>query len=161
MKQLLTIVAICIAMYGHSQYRAAIGLRAGETSGLTIKGFVGNSAALEGIIGVWYHGLSGTLLYEVHRPAFNLNGMNWYYGGGGHVAFDTDHYYWYRYDRRWYYYRAGGTWVGVDGVIGLEYKIPRAPIALSLDLKPYIEFSTYGGGAWSSLDPGLGMKIAF
>lgn len=160
MKQVITLLALCTVFLCNGQYNTAIGLRAGETSGLTIKGFVANDAALEGIIGVWNHGFSATLLYEIHAPAFNANGLNWYFGAGGHVAFVAGHYDWYRYGQRRYHYYDDGMGIGVDGVVGLEYKISRAPIAFSLDLKPFIEFNTRGG-SWVSFDPGLGIKVAF
>ena len=154
-----TLLVILLAFQGSAQYSTAIGLRAGETSGLTIKQFIGGSNALEGILGVWQHGGSATLLFEHHAPAFG-NGFNWYYGAGGHVSFQTTYSYWYRYERRnYYYYRDGGTGLGIDGVLGLEYKIPKAPNAISFDLKPYIEF--YRGYTWLALDPGLGIKVAF
>jgi len=143
-----------------SSYNTAIGIRAGETSGLTIKQFIGGRHALEGILGVWYHGFSATLLYEHHTNAFDQAGLNWYYGIGGHFSAQSSRSYFYsrydRYDR----YEVGAVGVGVDGIFGLEYKIPRAPIAISLDLKPYVEVIS-SGAVWLSLDPGLGFKVAF
>lgn len=142
-----------------SSYNTAVGLRAGETSGLTIKHFK-NSLAFEGILGAWNHGFSATLLIEKHAPAFGITGMNWYYGGGGHVAFQSTYYHKY-YDRgRYKLYHDGSVGVGVDGVVGLEYKIPSVPFAISLDVKPYLEVVS-NGGVWTSLDPGLGVKLTF
>jgi hypothetical protein len=160
MKSWLMCIAVTVVIQVNAQYNTAIGLRGGETSGLTIKGFVSDDAALEGIIGVWSHGFTGTLLYEIHAPAFNANGLNWYFGAGGHLAFYSGYHDWYRYGQRRYHYYDDGLGIGIDGVLGLEYKIPRAPIAFSLDLKPFIEFNTYGG-SWVSLDPGVGIKVAF
>src|SRR5512135_2990859 len=74
-------------------YHAAVGLRAGETSGLTFKFRTGESSRVELIAGVWSDWLSITGLYERHVPAFNVDGMRWYYGAGGHVAFATGNYY--------------------------------------------------------------------
>lgn len=147
-----------------STYKTAIGLRAGQTSGLTIKHFVGSANALEFIVGVWPYGFSATGLFERHASA-GAEGLNWYYGGGGHVAVHSGrlYYYDYRYgNRRYdYYYRSGSDLgLGVDGVIGLEYKIKPIPFAVSLDLKPFIEVNT-AGAAFIGLDPGLGIKVAF
>lgn len=144
-----------------SNYTTAVGFRGGETSGLTIKHFMGDQNALEGILGLWYHGFSATLLYERHSQAFNASGLNWYYGIGGHGTFYSTHRYYnyhgrHRHDR----YHSGSVGVGIDGVFGLEYKIPKAPIAFSLDVKPYIEVIS-SGGIWSSFDPGLGIKVTF
>lgn len=143
-----------------TSYKTAIGLRAGETSGLTIKQFVGSSTALEGIIGVWSHGISATLLYEKHVPAFDVAGLNWYYGAGGHVAFEAGRRLVYYRNDRYYRYNEGNVGLGIDGIIGMEYKIPSIPFALSLDVKPYVEVIT-NGRVWTSLDPGLGIKVTF
>ncbi|MBU2020435.1 MAG: hypothetical protein KJ941_12375 [Bacteroidetes bacterium] len=139
-------------------YNTAIGLRAGGTSGLTIKQALGGNRAFEGIIGVWNYGFTVTGLYEIYVPT-SASGLNWYYGAGGHLAANTGYYYWYD-SRRDKYYKNGGLGLGLDGVIGIEYKIPKAPIAFSLDLKPFIEFNNYGS-FYSALDPGLGVKVAF
>lgn len=143
-----------------SSYTTAVGLRGGETSGLTIKHFMGSQDALEGIIGLWYHGFNATLLYERHSSAFNANGLNWYYGLGGHVSMYGNRRYYYNGRARDYYYSNGSVGLGIDGIFGIEYKIPKAPIAFSLDVKPYVEFIS-SGGTWTSLDPGLGVKVTF
>ena len=144
-----------------SNYSTAIGFRGGETSGLTIKHFMGNQNALEGIVGLWYHGFSATLLYERHSQAFNASGLNWYYGLGGHgTVYSSHRYYRYHGRHRHDHYHAGSVGVGVDGIFGLEDKIPKAPIALSIDVKPYVEVIS-SGGIWTSLDPGVGIKVTF
>ncbi|MES2725559.1 MAG: hypothetical protein V4643_00560 [Bacteroidota bacterium] len=141
-----------------STYSTAIGLRAGGTSGLTIKHFTSSGAALEGIIGLWGNAFSITGLYEKHANSGAI-GLNWYYGGGGHIAASDR----YRGPSRYYYrdyYSDGGVGLGIDGIVGLEYKITPIPFAISFDLKPFIEINT-NGGAFFALDPGLGLKFAF
>lgn len=140
-----------------TSYSTAIGLRAGETSGLTIKQFIGSQTALEGILGIWPNALSGTILFEKYS-ATGVNGLNWYYGAGGHAAFQTTKIYYY--PDRYYYYRRGDVGLGIDGILGIEYKIPPIPFAISLDVKPYIEANT-AGGIYTLLDPGLGIKVTF
>lgn len=160
MKKIITSLVLIVACSATAQYNTAIGLRGGETSGLTIKHFTGNSLAIEGIVGLWSHGFTATLLVEKHQELGS--GFNLYYGGGGHLVTGTDRYYgWYRRGHRYYYYDGNTFALGIDGVIGLEYKIPQAPIAFSLDLKPYVEFVNGSGAVWTSLDPGLGIKVAF
>ncbi len=114
---------------------------------------------MEGIVGFWRHGLSTTILIEKHVPAFNVSGMNWYYGGGGHVAFHNDNYVRDYYGRK-VFYADGQMGLGVDGIFGLEYKIPAIPFALSLDVKPFVEVNTQGG-VGMALDGALGIKVAF
>ncbi|HZK07473.1 MAG TPA: hypothetical protein VFC92_04685 [Bacteroidales bacterium] len=156
-----TFVILLSSFSAMAQYNFAIGLRSGGTSGLTLKK-MNPASAFEGIIGFWHDGLSVTILWEKYSPAFNEPGFNWYYGGGGHVAFYGDDF-----DGRgpsWYHHHYDeddtGVGLGIDGIVGLEYKIPNVPIAISLDVKPYLEINTDGGVHFSP-DPGLGIKVAF
>lgn len=146
---------------GSSSYNTAIGLRAGGTSGVTFKKFLNGPTAVEVIAGVWPYGFSGTVLLEKHANA-GMEGLNWYYGGGGHATIQTGRVY-YRYDHpryKYYYATDQRLGLGVDGIIGLEYKIKPIPFALSIDLKPFIEVNT-GGYVFVGIDPGLGIKVAF
>ena len=133
-------------------------MRAGETNGITYK-HIGNSNAIEAILGVWSGGFGLTVLYERYTPAFDEPGFSWYYGGGGHIAF-FDGYRRGWFDREHEYHDDVDMAFGVDGIVGLEYRIPPIPIAISLDLKPFLELDTDGNaGLW--LDPGLGLKFVF
>lgn len=144
-----------------STYRTAIGLRGGGTSGLTIKHFFANHAAIEGIIDFWPHGIGATALYEKHVQAFNVPGFHWYYGGGGHLRVYPDGS-WTKYRGRYYWSDndPDGLALGIDGIVGLEYKIRPIPFAISLDLKPFLEVNT-NGGVGGYIDPGLGIKVTF
>jgi hypothetical protein len=108
------------------------------------------------IAGFWTDWFNFTALYEKYAPAFNVDGMNWYYGGGGHVSLLTSNV---RHDGR-YYNRGEDFALGVDGIVGLEYKIPPIPFAVSIDLKPLIEVYRKGG-VYVGLDPGIGIKFTF
>ncbi len=159
-KKGLAIATLFFALHlAKAQYNTAIGLRAGFTSGLTVKHFFGGgNKAVEGIIGLWPYSTSITGLYEVHKGA-GTAGLNFYYGVGAHVAFRTSRIYYSRYYDRYYRYYYNNA-LGIDGILGIEYKVPEIPFALSLDLKPFIEFHN-DGYVYSALDPGLGLKIAF
>lgn len=145
-----------------AQYDFAIGLRSGGTSGLTLKKNNGNSA-VEGILGFWHHGISVTGLWEKQQNAFNEPGFTLFYGFGGHVAFYDDDF-----DGRggvaWYnhphHIDNGDFGIGIDGIVGLEYKIPNVPLAIDISLKPYMEIVSEGGVIFSP-DPGIGIKLAF
>ena len=67
----------------NSDYRVAIGLRAGETSGVAFKYNISDSKGFELLAGIWSNWLNLTGLYEIKAAAFNVDGMKWYYGGGG------------------------------------------------------------------------------
>ena len=139
----------------------AAGLRFGVTSGATLKGFIGNGQAIEGILGVWHHGITTTALYEKYVPFIDRPGFHWFYGAGGHFTFETSNPVFERSNPVWnrpYYGR--GIGLGVDGIVGIEYKPQTLPIAFSLDAKPFLEVNT-SGGIWGAIDPGIGVKVIF
>lgn len=142
-----------------SSYTHAIGLRAGGTSGLTYKHWSGNSG-FEGILGLWNRGFSLTLLMERQSNA-GIAGLNWYYGAGGHIAaYGSGTYYW-KEGRYYYPYRSSsGFAIGIDGIVGIEYKIRPIPFAISIDLKPLFEINSDWGPEFG-IDPGLGLKFTF
>jgi hypothetical protein len=137
-------------------YSLAIGVRAGETSGIDLKYNNKSSASIEVILGLWNDAASFTCMYEKNAEFSNTAGLRWYYGVGGHTAFATETYF---VDTR-RYIAGNDVGLGVDGIFGLEYKIPPVPFVLSLDLKPFIEFKT-NGTAFLAFDPSIGLKFAF
>lgn len=90
MKKLLFVLLIALFLGFESKaqdYNTGIGLRGGLSNGLTVKHFIGNKTAIEGIFDSRWHGFSLTGLYEIHNQAFNTERLNWYYGVGGHIGF--------------------------------------------------------------------------
>ena len=112
-----------------SYYNTAIGIKF-YPGALSVKHFLGESAALEGLA-YFHRGLRITGLYEIHYKIGNVEGLNWYIGPGAHIGFFDNQY-------------GGGVSVGVDGVLGLDYKFIQAPINLSLDWQPSFEFAGEG-----------------
>jgi hypothetical protein len=172
-KVLVALLIMIVSSVGFAQrlgidspnYRTAIGLRGGELGGITLKHFTRRDYAVEAIFGVGYSDprlFVFTLLFEKQVPAFNVSGMRWYYGGGGHVtvAGSRSGYYRHPWAFRRHYYDGGVFGLGVDGVLGLEYKIPPIPFAISFDFKPYIEVVSKGN-VYASFDPALGIKLTF
>jgi hypothetical protein len=144
-------------------YNNAIGLRIGETSGLDFKHMFPNGNAFEGILSTYPYAIGVTGLVEKNMET-GANGLKWYFGGGGHMnAGGPEVRYYHRYygDTRYTYVtRSGGFAAGVDGIIGIEYKFKPVPIALSTDLKPFVEWSS-GGDVFLAVDPSLGVKFTF
>ncbi len=139
-----------------TDYRLALGLRSGESSGITFKLNTGPSSGLEFIAGIWSNWLNITGLYEIKAPAFSIEGMRWYYGAGGHVAFSTGTYY-----KEGRYYTRGDEYaMGLDGIVGIEFKIPQIPFAVSFDAKPLVEIYR-NGDLYFGIDPGIGVKFTF
>lgn len=143
-------------------YRNAIGVRIGQTAGITLKHFTDHNHAIEGIIGIWPNSVGLTGLFEKYVQAGNVEGLNWYFGGGAHITVGTARLYTVYREGRYLSYRSRypGVGFGIDGIVGAEYKIPSIPFALSFDIKPFIEVNT-SGVLFTAFDPGLGLKFTF
>lgn len=140
-------------------YRTAIGIRfGGLTNGLTVKHFTRPNTALEGILSTTNNGFFITGLYEKQATINNDAALKLVYGMGGHLGFFNDGGY-YNYNRK-RYYNTGvrATIVGIDAIVGFEYKFKNAPITAGLDLKPFIDFSS---GLYVYVDGGVSIRYAF
>lgn len=110
--------------------------------GATVKYSLDGVNAIEGMLsGLWDDGFIVTALYERHVPVIT-DGFHFYYGAGAHI----------------------GAWshdfsIGIDGIIGLEYKIRSIPLALSIDYKPI--FNIAADTHFYFADIALGVKVTF
>jgi len=147
MKKLVLIFTFAVCLNGFidaQDYRTGIGLRAGPYYGLTVKHFTGSKTALEGLLTRW-SGIDITVLYEIHYRAFDVNGLNWYFGLGGHIGF------WEGSHLNNGTAGTNYTIIGLDGILGLEYNFSEVPVNISVDWKPafniigYSEFWPLGG----------------
>jgi hypothetical protein len=144
----------------HAQYKTAVGFRVGGTTGIDGKFFTRQGKAIEAIVGGFGNGMSFTALVEKYSPVYNATGLYVYYGGGGHLAFynSSGRYYGY-FGRDIDYHRNNDVGFGINGIVGLEYRLPDGiPISFSADLKPFIEM-TSGGYIGFAPDPSIGVKI--
>ena len=127
-----------------SSYNTALGVKF-YPGGITLKHFFNGTSNAGELIGYfWNRGFRITGLYEIHGNFNGAPGLRWYVGPGAHIGF---------YD---YYNRNNhidGTYFGVDGVLGLDYKFNGAPINMSIDWQPSFEFGDYVGfvGSWGGI----------
>ena len=129
-----------------STYKTALGVKVWDGAGISLKHFFTNRHAGELIGYFWSHGVRFTGLYEIHGDINGAKGLRWYIGPGAHIGFyNTKH--------------GDGGFIGIDGVIGLDYKFSSAPINISLDWQPSFEFGDDRGfvGSWG----GLGIRYTF
>lgn len=154
MKKVILFIAFfcCIATISMAQsmgttYKSALGVKVLDGAGITFKTFVTDRNAVELIGFFWKRGTRITGLYEIHGNIEGARGLKWYIGPGAHVGFYDD--------------RGENTYsvAGLDGVLGLDLKINKAPINLSIDWQPSFEFGNNNGfvGSWG----GLGIRYAF
>ena len=119
-----------------TSYKTAVGVKF-YPGAISVKHFISAKDAIE-LLGYFAnHGARITGLYEIHGNINNAGGLKYYFGPGAHVSFYSSK------------YGSGGS-AGVDGVLGLDYKIPSAPINLALDWQPSFDFKNIDGfiGDW-------------
>lgn len=140
-KLFLTVtIAFCILVLTNAQdYNTGIGLRGGPFIGFTIKHFLNEKSAIEGLVSTRWKGVEFTGLYEIHNQAFKVDRLNWYFGGGGHIGFYNGNY------AKWGSVETSYTNAGVDGILGLEYNFTEIPLNLSIDWKPAFNIIGYTG----------------
>lgn len=125
-------------------YKTAIGAKIFPLA-LSIKSMSSRKSAFE-FLGYFKDGFRITGLFERHGVINQEGNLKWYIGGGGHVGFsDKVH--------------GNDAKLGVDGVIGLDYKFLNMPLNLSLDWQP-----SFGFGDKSSFTAnwgGIGVRYCF
>ena len=104
-----------------AEYERALGLRLGGGVGVTyVMPAWGNYVELIGEFRFSDNGyLAVGALYELKYSFFDVEGMDWYFGGGANVGISD-----------------GNFGVGVDGIIGLEFTLNQAPLNIGIDWKP-------------------------
>jgi len=153
-KKIVLVIALFISVFVQAQnksasgynYQTALGVKVWDGGGITLKHFISDKHALEGIGYFWNRGARITGLYEIYGPINGAPGLRWYIGPGVHIGFYNTKY-------------GDGSFAGIDGVIGLDYKFKDAPINMSLDWQPSFEFGDNRGfyGNWG----GLGIRYTF
>ncbi len=156
-KLTIVVVALFFGLLSYNEvkaqtYATAAGLRLGVSTGVTVKHFIKDDLALEGILHSKWRGLLITGLLEVHKDIREVRGLRWFYGGGAHIGS------WNYRNRTPLEYR-GRTVVGIDGIIGLDYMFDDLPLNLSLDYKPAFNLIN-SGGFWGT-ETALSIRYTF
>jgi len=140
-------------------YQTALGVRLGNTFGITGKKFMHDGDFLELMLTshAVKKGVAGTILYEWHRNAFEGRKWLWFYGGGGHVGYYQYKNY-YTNNSEKYYKDGNFVDAGFDLIIGLEYGFDSVPITLCLDAKPFLNLV---GGNTGGFDGALSVRYVF
>ena len=159
MKKRMLLAGFCAVLFlaGKAQstgteYETAVGVKF-YPGALSVKHFNNSNTAWEGLGYFWKYGFRATGLYEFHMDIDAVPGLKWYAGPGAHLGF---------WNNKWhdkYPDRSHGINIGIDGVLGLDYKFDGAPINISLDWQPSLNLVGYNyfEGGWG----GLGIRFAF
>ncbi|MCC5943853.1 MAG: hypothetical protein JJT94_02890 [Bernardetiaceae bacterium] len=159
----------------------AIGVRAGEPTGLNIKKYFSEKNALDINIGIGGYGYSRgrsygkgeyrqstviTINYLWQQPIGGIDGLELYYGLGGQLGSRSYYDYGSRsrnlppgLAKKDYYDRRETFYIGVTGVVGAEYFISSTPLSVFFDIGPYLE--ALPNPLWLWFDAGLGLRVNF
>jgi len=111
-------------------YQKAIGVKM-YPGAISYKKFLQKNKAFEAIGYITLDGFSASLVKEFYAPIIEVDQLTWFYGYGGHVGLWSD-----EFKRTNLGTSNSNIAVGVDGIIGLDYKVKNAPINLSFDWQP-------------------------
>jgi hypothetical protein len=151
---ILIILILVLSLSLNAQdYKTCVGLRAGIPYGLTIKHFMSETNAVEGILASNWGGFVATALYEKERWTGHYPALNWYWGFGAHVGF------WDEGANRYVNSTYTGSVIGVDGVLGIEYTFDEIPLNLSLDVLPSVNL--IGSTGWGGINGALSIRYVF
>ncbi len=133
-------------------YKKAIGVKM-YPSAISYKTFKTDTKAFE-ILGYFtLDGFRATVMMEKYSSFANTDRLSWYIGYGGHIGLWSEE--WKKNNPT----HDAGIALGVDGIIGLDYKVKNAPLNLSIDWQPSFNFvgSSYFESGWA----GLGIRYTF
>ncbi len=161
MKRSLSVLffAIIFSFAANAQpYQTAVGARLAYFSGISIKHFVAEKAAIECIMGMRWGGgvLVGLIEFEPEIPG--ASGLYFIFGGGVHLGYYQKIKY---YDGHGVSYRSNERVFspGIDATIGAEYKFGKLPLSLSFDFRPFLDF--VDGTPPSYVDGGFTLRYTF
>lgn len=146
MRLIFTIVLfLLIQTLSAQEVSRSIGLRAGGGSGVSFKYIEDYSYAVEGIISYRDRGFQAVGLWERYKPFMTDRLRNFYsfWGLGAHAGYirARDQFCVQTPDGcALYESRRTRVIGGVDAVMGFEYHFYSAPMAISLDYRPFVEF---------------------
>lgn len=156
MKKFLSAVIMFFLVYsvsaqGGQTYNRAIGIKFPAGFAITYKQFVTDKNNVEGEAMFWSNGFRAVGLYEFNFDIPGIDGLRWYVGPGAHVGFWN-----HNYKEEKHVSSAG---IGIDGVLGLDYKFADYPINISLDWQPAVDI--VGSSGFTPAYGGIGIRYTF
>lgn len=129
-----------------SPYKKAIGIKL-NPGAISYRSFYTRNKAVEGMGFISIDGFQLTILNEKYTPFANAENLTWYIGYGGHFNLWSERY------KLNNPSKSAGVAVGVDGMLGLDYKLKNTPINLSVDIQPAFNFvgASYFDLGWGGI----------
>ena len=128
---IITFLVFIVSMsFAQSNYRHALGVKFPGGFSVTYKTFVTTTNNIEAQATVWNKGFRTSGLYEFNFYSFpTAQNLSWFVGPGVHIGFWKAQY------QKTY---NSSVDLGIDGIIGLDYKFNKTPINVSIDWQPSV-----------------------
>ncbi len=142
---ILTFVALSLSLGANAQsYKNSIGLGLDFGNGPTLVGpsfkhFFNRNTAIQPEVLFGNHTTRVQAFLQYHQAISGAKSLNWYIGGGAGLNFNDSKYYrYYKYDDKYRDRYDGSSYTQflLMPQVGLDFKIPGAPIALNFDWRP-------------------------
>jgi hypothetical protein len=147
----LLFTTFILSTKAQAPYNHAIGLKFPGGISLTYKKFITDTRNIEAEFTAWHEGFRVAGLYEFNFYSFEgVPELSWFVGPGAHIGF------WKNDEDKNYNSQAD---IGIDGIIGLDYKFKNVPINISLDWQPAI--TVIGNAGFTPVFGGIGIRYTF
>lgn len=146
MKIVLTISILAFYMDCMGQnFTKSIGIRGGYTSGFAYRQYIAGDGALRFMAGVSDNGLLLTGLKEQFHPYLQQysGNLHFYTGYGMHAGYRYTNHFTVFYKEIFYREHKFNPVLGVDGLVGVEYRLEVIPLVIGVELKPFLEYSIH------------------
>ena len=145
------LITIVTTVRAQAPYNRAIGVKLPGGLSLTYKKFVADTRNLEAQLTVWHEGFRTAGLYEFNFYTFDkIPQLGWFVGPGVHLGFWKAGY------EKTYDSQVD---LGVDGIIGLDYKFKTVPINVSVDWQPAV--TLIGSAGFTPVFGGVAIRYTF
>ena len=143
MKKIILSILISLPIILNAQdFKRSVGFRGGESTGITFRFFSDENNAAEALLSFRDGGIQFTVLKELYMPVLlkYSDHIFLYKGYGGHIGYSqrTHHDFFEGNNVNWYHLKSAPL-LGIDGVMGLEYRLFKYPLTGGIDFKPFAE----------------------
>ncbi|MCK4751118.1 MAG: hypothetical protein KAT15_28865 [Bacteroidales bacterium] len=144
MRNLYIIILLCVSTSAFSQYEPReIGLRLGYTAGVTFRVNIEEDLSYEMQLCYRHNGAIFTMLRQNHieMGMDRLGNWEFLYGMGAHFGFYFTDSYRIFFKEIYYGQYMFTPVIGVDGYIGIDYKLVNLPLSFGVSYQPHMEIS--------------------
>lgn len=147
----LQLQAQSVEVTSGSSYKQALGIKFPLGISATYKKFVTNNNSFEAVATFWKKGFRAAAFYEFNFYSFeDVPNLSWFVGPGVHAGAWREEYS-KIFDNK--------LDIGIDGIIGFDYKFDNVPINVSVDWQPAV--TVVGSAGFTPSYGGIGVRYTF